>query len=209
MTELISVDMDEEDFEFANVLTGSALHTKTTKERLMPVRQQRAYLARFLTNRGIPTEELDDLIDPTLHYEENLEEVMNHYGISSSDQSERDIVKDQLIARHRERTKRAQKADEAKKAKEVHGVDQIREHEEIAHKWMAHPERTEIAGVDAPAGARVTPYKLHERTCKSCGKPFIPNRIDQKYCSKKCRAYYHSAAQASRKREAKDKAAKA
>ena len=55
----------------------------------------------------------------------------------------------------------------------------------------------------------ITPYKPHERTCKSCGKPFIPNRIDQKYCSKKCRAYYHSAAQASRKREAKDKAATA
>ena len=69
--------------------------------------------------------------------------------------------------------------------------------------------KEDIISVDTPAGARVTPYKPHERTCKSCGKLFIPNRIDQKYCSKKCRAYYHSAAQASRKREAKDKAAKA
>lgn len=55
---------------------------KSTREKLMPFRQQVARIKQYLTNRSISSRigEIEDYMSPDLHYDENKTAVLAVFG---------------------------------------------------------------------------------------------------------------------------------
>ncbi|GAH22579.1 unnamed protein product, partial [marine sediment metagenome] len=127
---------------------------KKIKERKLPLSRQLFYISKFLTNRGIEPHgsELEDLLDSTLHYDENKSIVCDYYGISEDTPTEADYMKDQLEHVEGERTEKAKMQDYHRRHKKTVTVLQLLKNPKLAEKWMKNPGSMDIKGIDIKEG---------------------------------------------------------
>jgi hypothetical protein len=124
--------------------------TKAKKSKVMNKGLQIAKLKQFLKKHGIDPDlvDLEALVDSTLTYRENKENIMGQLGISEGItvkpshielQEIEDAIR-QAQMYHEMRSERAQKMDESKVAKIPKDPE----------AWFRHPERYDLPEVDYP-----------------------------------------------------------
>lgn len=133
------------------------------KEKLMPIAQQLRYIRSYLTNRGIEPHgtELDDLMDSTLHYDENKAAIMEYYGMREEirEPTEAEFVMDQLERINSERTERARMQDYHQRHSETVSVKELLKDEKKINRWIFKPGTMDIIGIDVKEGLKKSKKK--------------------------------------------------
>jgi len=162
----------------------------------MPFALQVHHISKYLTNRSINPHgsELDDLLDPTLHYDENKAIICKHYGLYEGQASEKELILDQAQRRDAERSTHSQMTDYHIKALKVRTLAELEKDPEKFEAWLNNPERTDIKGVDvkdsllkskkrqSTQSSSINSIELKERTIgilgqKGTGKTYLTRAL--------------------------------
>lgn len=125
---------------------------KSTKEKILPFRQQVARIKQILTNRGVNVRsgEIEDHMSPDLHYDENKRAVLAAYGKKKVRKyGSVEVLMEQAHARDDGRSERAQSTDYRKCARNAYMPKEVADDMAKAQRWFNSPNRYDIIGVDA------------------------------------------------------------
>ena len=130
---------------------------KSTKERLMPFRQQVARIKQYLSNRGVcaSISEIEDYMSPDLHYDENKTAVLEVFGMRMGHRyTDLEAFIEQAQMRDEERSEHAQLTDYRKRAVHTWTQREVLKDLSKADKWFNFPNRYDILGIDVKAGLK-------------------------------------------------------
>lgn len=125
---------------------------KSTKEKIMPYRQQVARIKQLLTNRGVSARigEIEDYMSPDLHYDENKRAVLSEFGKKKVRKyGSVETLMEQAHARDDNRSEQAQNMDYRKCTTKTYMPKEVADDIEKAQRWFNNPNRYDIIGVDA------------------------------------------------------------
>jgi len=130
---------------------------KSTKEKLMPFRQQVARIKQYLSNRGISARigEIEDYMSPDLHYDENKTAVLEVFGMRMGHRyTDLEAFIEQAQMRDDERSEHAQLIDYRKRAVHTWTPREVLKDLSKADRWFNFPNRYDIVGIDVKAGLK-------------------------------------------------------
>jgi len=134
-----------------------AKRRKSTREKLMPFRQQVARIKQYLSNRGISARigEIEDYISPDLHYDENKTAVLETFGMRMGHRyTNLEAFIAQAQMRDDERSEHAQLIDYHKRAVHTWTPREVLKDLSKADRWFNFPNRYDIVGIDVKAGLK-------------------------------------------------------
>ncbi len=121
----------------------------------MSVGQQIAHIQRYLANRGVTVSKsaIADYVSKDLHYDENKAAVMNVFLKEKQRKQHKytdlETLREQLEARDDARSERAQLMDYKRCATKAFTIKDLLKDLRKADRWLEHPNRSDIIGIDA------------------------------------------------------------
>jgi hypothetical protein len=136
---------------------------KSTKEKILPYRQQVTRIKQYLSNRDVEvrTGEIEDHMSPDLHYDENKTNVLAAFGKKKKVRKYGSVetLMEQANMRDDERSERAQNMDYSKCATNAYMPKEVADDITKAQRWFKNPNRYDIIGVDAKSSCPPRPKR--------------------------------------------------